>query len=410
MKHRRNYKEAGITLVALVVTIIVLLILAGVTISLALGDNGIIGKAQEASNMYANASKDERTALNELSDEVSRLSKRGDDGEGEGSAGLSEAQITAIENKIKEAATPIEVNYLPAANASTSVVIPSDKNGGATEQTFTQANLGTQSLKWYVLSADENGVNLVSQPTRSTVSSAIEFQDAGGYDNCLYYLNEISTKLFANESLGVDSSKIHALNLSDIKKAAEKMNGNSYNWDTQMVQASSADAYNNGSVGTKTITPDNKKYPQIYGTSTGVVNTNNPMYDEEVPNGYSPISGDLINSTSKTASTLTVNYTYFGTEDNATTKARLGDFGSSGIGGELFNSSGTAYWLASRCVYAYSYAVSFALCRVNSGCLGRNYLCYSDGSVGNPSYPCRVVVSIPGSRVNVSADGTVTLK
>ena len=91
-KTKVNYKEAGITLVALVVTIIVLLILAGVTISLALGDNGIIGKAQEASNMYANASKDERTALNELSEEVSRLSRRGDDDEG-GSGGESTGPV-----------------------------------------------------------------------------------------------------------------------------------------------------------------------------------------------------------------------------------------------------------------------------------------------------------------------------
>ena len=91
-KTKVNYKEAGITLVALVVTIIVLLILAGVTISLALGDNGIIGKAQEASNMYANASKDERIALNELSEEVSRLSRRGDDDEG-GSGGGSTGPV-----------------------------------------------------------------------------------------------------------------------------------------------------------------------------------------------------------------------------------------------------------------------------------------------------------------------------
>ena len=38
----------GITLVALVVTIIVLIILAGISINLILGDNGIITKAQEA--------------------------------------------------------------------------------------------------------------------------------------------------------------------------------------------------------------------------------------------------------------------------------------------------------------------------------------------------------------------------
>ena len=45
----RNLKEQkGITLVALVVTIIVLLILAGVTILYVLGDDGIFGTAQRA--------------------------------------------------------------------------------------------------------------------------------------------------------------------------------------------------------------------------------------------------------------------------------------------------------------------------------------------------------------------------
>lgn len=41
-------EEKGITLVALVVTIVVLLILAGITINMVIGDNGIISKADEA--------------------------------------------------------------------------------------------------------------------------------------------------------------------------------------------------------------------------------------------------------------------------------------------------------------------------------------------------------------------------
>lgn len=41
-------KQRGITLIALVVTIVVLLILAGVSLNLVLGDNGIVKKAQEA--------------------------------------------------------------------------------------------------------------------------------------------------------------------------------------------------------------------------------------------------------------------------------------------------------------------------------------------------------------------------
>lgn len=41
-------KEKGITLVALVVTIVVLLILAGISLNLVLGQNGIINRAQQA--------------------------------------------------------------------------------------------------------------------------------------------------------------------------------------------------------------------------------------------------------------------------------------------------------------------------------------------------------------------------
>lgn len=43
-------KEKGITLVALVVTIVVLLILAGISLNLVLGQNGIITRAQQAKN------------------------------------------------------------------------------------------------------------------------------------------------------------------------------------------------------------------------------------------------------------------------------------------------------------------------------------------------------------------------
>ena len=58
-------KEKGITLVALVVTIVVLLILAGVSISLVLGPNGLITRAQEARNATANATANEAYVFNE---------------------------------------------------------------------------------------------------------------------------------------------------------------------------------------------------------------------------------------------------------------------------------------------------------------------------------------------------------
>ena len=51
-------KDSGITLVALVITIIVLLILAGVSISLVVGDNGVLTQAQNASTKTNQASAD----------------------------------------------------------------------------------------------------------------------------------------------------------------------------------------------------------------------------------------------------------------------------------------------------------------------------------------------------------------
>lgn len=56
-------KQNGITLIALVVTIIVLIILAGVSIAMLVGENGIITQAQRAAQETEQAAKDEQQAL-----------------------------------------------------------------------------------------------------------------------------------------------------------------------------------------------------------------------------------------------------------------------------------------------------------------------------------------------------------
>ena len=53
----------GITLIALVVTVIVLLMLSGITISMLTGDNGIITKAKEAKEKTKQAEQEEAYAL-----------------------------------------------------------------------------------------------------------------------------------------------------------------------------------------------------------------------------------------------------------------------------------------------------------------------------------------------------------
>ena len=49
--------QRGITLVALVITIIILIILATVAISFAFGNEGLVNRAEQASDMYANDTK-----------------------------------------------------------------------------------------------------------------------------------------------------------------------------------------------------------------------------------------------------------------------------------------------------------------------------------------------------------------
>ena len=95
-------KEKGITLVALVVTITVLIILAGISINLILGDNGIITIAKKAKENTELAKIEEETELNEL---YAQLESNGETSGGtiyDSIAKLTEFK-TAIANAIGEA-------------------------------------------------------------------------------------------------------------------------------------------------------------------------------------------------------------------------------------------------------------------------------------------------------------------
>mgnify|MGYP004586381031 CR=1 FL=1 len=78
-----NKNSKGITLVALVVTIVVLLILAGVLINLVLGQNGLISNAKNARNKTLEAEETEGASLNTATDYIKQT------------AGVSASGITA---------------------------------------------------------------------------------------------------------------------------------------------------------------------------------------------------------------------------------------------------------------------------------------------------------------------------
>ena len=98
--------EKGITLVALVITIIVLLILAGVTLSMVMGDSGIFGKANSAKEKTKLSNAEEIIKLAVLENKVNKAS---------GDTALSDDELKAeITKKLTEQGYTVDgsnVNY-----------------------------------------------------------------------------------------------------------------------------------------------------------------------------------------------------------------------------------------------------------------------------------------------------------
>ena len=69
-KKLKNKQEKGITLIALVVTIIIMLILAGVSIKLAIDNNGVIGNAKEAKDQYEQAQANDESGMGDLASKL----------------------------------------------------------------------------------------------------------------------------------------------------------------------------------------------------------------------------------------------------------------------------------------------------------------------------------------------------
>ena len=96
--HKKVYSRSdrAITLIALIVTIIVLLILAGVTINLAVNNQGIFNKAKTATRAFKNASENEQTGLDEANKEIAKyMPKEGSEGgSGSESGGGNSGSVT----------------------------------------------------------------------------------------------------------------------------------------------------------------------------------------------------------------------------------------------------------------------------------------------------------------------------
>lgn len=159
--HAKNNK--GITLVALVVTIIVLLILAGVTIMTLFGDNGLINMADKARRETENSQANAIAGLGSLTNEMNSIlngsgtgggtgTGTGGDTEGGGSGGgdgtgISASAIATATNK--NAYYGKKVNY-----TVTDTTVQQALEG--------QTTLYSEGVTWQLFYADSNNIYLIA--------------------------------------------------------------------------------------------------------------------------------------------------------------------------------------------------------------------------------------------------------
>ena len=129
MKKLKNNRQKGITLIALVVTIVVLIILATVSILAVFGDNGIIARAQTAKDTHEVGKADETNTLDDYASYIGNYL----DGKG-GSSGGSDTPtkpvegitatvegktVTITKDNVADYLGKVVTNYVPTKNSVT---------------------------------------------------------------------------------------------------------------------------------------------------------------------------------------------------------------------------------------------------------------------------------------------------
>ena len=147
----------------MVVTIVVLLILAGISLNLVLGQNGIISRAQDARNQTAEGKTNTEKAINALTDEMEAYVKENEGGSGNngGNNGGTPADLSKY-NIGDEVAYTYDV-------VSGGYSLTAAQSGYTSDQTVAQSST---TLKWKIINKDESKgtIDIVSaEPTSNSV-------------------------------------------------------------------------------------------------------------------------------------------------------------------------------------------------------------------------------------------------
>ena len=167
-------KNKGITLIALVITIIILLILAGISIS-ALTNQGLFKNAKAAQNATEKAETEQEKVLNEYEDEINKYLETNKKVEGK------------IVDRINDGTIKIGdyVKYTPDKTSTTEILQELGTYSGSADNTI--STLTQENLNWRILDVKDGQVRLISEvPT----TSKIKLKGYNVYNNELKILDD----------------------------------------------------------------------------------------------------------------------------------------------------------------------------------------------------------------------------
>ena len=419
-------KEKGITLIALVVTIVILLILASISIGALTGDNGIIDQAHTAKEDTEIASWEEQIDLAIIDAEKKHRNPSLDDVKEE----LKNKGVITNYEQVKENGD-IETNeptyiitgklddYLPR--------IPQGLEIGS-EVEYTPAGTYPWLAKYYYYESEENpditldsskddfkisswkvlDINkdteeitlIASEPTSGTV----KLGGAQGYNNGVYLLNEACSKLYGNERKGI---KARSINIEDIEH---------YMTDEALEEAHN---YVNKNSGTKygeqmpkeSVT-DRYYYPDIYKEEIKSVIDGKIREDglnlSEQNSIIEPTNPKMHTSSSSQAENSIQPYQTYWTASANFMKSAFKDIENSNIINNYYNLliKSKTYWLATRNIDSahsiYGYCDFYVDYMSNS--IKGYYMFGSNGSANNTKHSILPIVTLQGELITGNSE------
>ena len=168
VKSRLYSKQTGITLIALVITIVVLLILAGVSINALFSDNGIIERAKDAQNKVDEAEKKDLEEINKLNNWL------------EENGGISNSPtVKSYTEASKNEDGTLKENAKYTDSESAKVTIP--KGFKVSDVAGTESTDGEQTVSKGLVIQDKDGNEFVWVPVNYTATGKDE--NSNGLDD-----------------------------------------------------------------------------------------------------------------------------------------------------------------------------------------------------------------------------------